>query len=249
MRPTSTGLVTAVGEVVSSARPAGPREGIGALSTSRRLERLAWVFGIGLLVTYGAVRVHDRIRKQRGLDRFATAREAVGKSGPAAALDAPLAVDFTLWSEGRIRAYESSIERALDAPMAVLRVPSVGIEVPVLEGTDDVVLDRGAGHIEGTSLPGERGNIGIAGHRDGFFRGLKDVAAGDLIELETLGGTEIYVVDTLAVVERDAVDVLRQTDEPSVTLVTCYPFYYVGPAPQRFIVRAVRTAPPVEAGI
>lgn len=225
------------------------------MSRSRGWERIAWGLGIALVATYGAVRVHGTILKQGELDRFAEARQAVEESrlagaaaGGTAALHASLPVDFSLWSDKRVRAYEASLEQQLDLPLAVLRIPKFRIEVPVLEGTDDVVLDRGVGHIEGTARPGESGNVGIAGHRDGFFRGLKDVAEGDVIELETLYGTEIYVVDALTIVDPEAVDVLEPTGEPSITLVTCYPFYFVGSAPQRFIVRAVRSSDPVQAG-
>jgi sortase A len=114
------------------------------------------------------------------------------------------------------------------------------LEVPVLEGTDEPALDRGAGHIEDTALPGTDGNSGIAGHRDGFFRVLKDVTAGDTVELETLSGVQIYRVDRTWIVTPQDVSVLDPTPSPALTLVTCYPFYFVGAAPQRFIVRATR---------
>ena len=97
------------------------------------------------------------------------------------------------------------------------------------------------GHIDDTALPGTDGNSGIAGHRDGFFRGLKDIGPGDAIELETLRGKEVYRVERTWVVDPEDVSVLDPTPTRSLTLVTCYPFYHVGPAPQRYIVRAVRT--------
>jgi sortase A len=125
-------------------------------------------------------------------------------------------------------------------PLAVLRIPRVGVEAPVLEGTDDWTLNRGVGHIEDTAAPGVDGNVGIAGHRDGFFRPLKDITPGDLLEVETRAGVAQYHVDRVWIVNPDDVSVLDPTPSPSVTLVTCYPFYYVGSAPQRFIVRAVR---------
>jgi sortase A len=111
--------------------------------------------------------------------------------------------------------------------------------VPVLPGTDDLTLDRAVGHIEDTAQPGRDGNSGIAGHRDGFFRGLKDIAPGDAIELETLRGKGLYRVERTWVVDPEDVSVLDPTPTRALTLVTCYPFYFVGPAPQRFIVRAV----------
>ena len=110
----------------------------------------------------------------------------------------------------------------------------------VLPGTDDATLDRGLGHIEDTALPGGVGNAGIAGHRDGFFRGLKDILPGDTIELDTLDRKEIYRVERTWIVDPSDVSVLDPTPAAAITLVTCYPFYFVGSAPQRFIVRAVR---------
>ena len=123
-------------------------------------------------------------------------------------------------------------------PLAVLRIPKIRLEVAVLPGTDDFTLNRAVGHIEDTALPGTDGNSGIAGHRDGFFRGLKDIEPLDAIELETLRGKELYHVERTWVVTPEDVSVLDATPKRSITLVTCYPFYHVGPAPQRYIVRA-----------
>ena len=111
----------------------------------------------------------------------------------------------------------------------------------MLDGTDELMLNRAVGHIENTALPGTVGNSGIAGHRDGFFRGLKDIGAGDLLEIETFTSVDIYRVERTWIVDPEDVSVLEPTASPSVTLVTCYPFYFVGSAPQRFIVRAVLT--------
>ena len=105
-----------------------------------------------------------------------------------------------------------------------------------------MALNRGVGRIKGTAQPGESGNFGIAGHRDGFFRGLKDIREADLIEVRTLDTTYVYTVDDLRVVEPDDVSVLRSREQPTLTLVTCYPFYFVGPAPHRFIVTASLTS-------
>ena len=110
----------------------------------------------------------------------------------------------------------------------------------MLEGTDDFTLNRAVGHIANTARPGSDGNSGIAGHRDGFFRGLKDITPGDAIELETLDGSEVYRVERTWIVDPEDVSVLDPTPARSLTLVTCYPFYFIGSAPRRFIVRAVR---------
>jgi sortase A len=148
-------------------------------------------------------------------------------------------VDFSLWSEQRVRAYKESRSIEKQLPWAVLRISKLRIRVPVWDGTDELILNRGAGWIVGTAKPGQGGNIGIAGHRDGFFRGLKDIALGDAIELATLEERATYIVDQIQIVSPESVEVLQPRRAPALTLVTCYPFYFVGSAPQRFIVRAV----------
>src|SRR4030095_6627718 len=108
--------------------------------------------------------------------------------------------------------------------------------------TDDLTLNRGVGRILGTAHVGEVGNLGIAGHRDGFFRGLKDIVPGDEIELFRTNRSDTYIVEKIQIVNPEDVSVLGPTRESSLTLVTCFPFYYVGSAPQRFVVHATITA-------
>jgi sortase A len=119
-------------------------------------------------------------------------------------------------------------------------VDRLGVSVVVLEGADEPVLARAAGHIAGTALPGEPGNVGIAGHRDTFFRPLKDIRRNDIIRVTTPAGEYRYRVVSTRVVDPDHVSVLDSDGSDSLTLVTCYPFYFVGSAPHRFIVRAER---------
>jgi LPXTG-site transpeptidase (sortase) family protein len=120
----------------------------------------------------------------------------------------------------------------------VLRNNTLSFRAPFFAGTDDLVLNRGVGWIIGTAKPGESGNIGIAGHRDGFFRGLKDILVGDAVELTTAKEQATYIVDQIEIVSPESVEVLQPRGVPSLTLVTCYPFYFVGSAPQRYIVHA-----------
>jgi sortase A len=108
----------------------------------------------------------------------------------------------------------------------------------LLQGTDDWTLNRAVGHIEGTALPGQPGNIGIAGHRDGFFRPLKDIPRNSSIILTTLKGRFLYRVSAINIVNPEDVRLLAPTPHPSLTLVTCYPFHYVGDAPKRYVVTA-----------
>jgi sortase A len=119
-------------------------------------------------------------------------------------------------------------------------IPRLGVSVAILQGTSARTLRLGAGHIEGTPLPGEAGNSAIAGHRDTFFRELKDVRRDDDIQLQTATGLFHYQVDWAKVVAPDEVSVLAPSTVSSLTLVTCYPFYMVGPATKRFVVRAHR---------
>jgi len=123
--------------------------------------------------------------------------------------------------------------------LGILEIPRLGIETPVLEGIDDGTLRRAVGHIPGTSLPADGiGNIGIAGHRDTLFRPLKDVEQKDVILLKTLAGNHRYLVNSIRVVEPDNVTVLKKMDQRTLTLITCYPFNFVGAAPLRFVVQA-----------
>ena len=121
-----------------------------------------------------------------------------------------------------------------------IEIPRLGISVIVVEGTAARTLRRSVGHIGGTALPGEPGNVGISGHRDTFFRPLRNIRQGDLVALTTLTGEYRYRVVSTKVVRPEDVAVLDPGSDESLTLVTCYPFYYVGPAPSRFIVRAAR---------
>jgi sortase A len=156
-------------------------------------------------------------------------------------------VDFALWSAKRIEAYRDSLAMKFGTPLAVLSIPKIGLEVPVFDGTDDLTLNRGAGRIAGTSRPGEPGNMGVAAHRDGFFRKLKDVHVGDTIELAANRGNYRYTVENIEIVDPANVSVLRSQPQPSITLVTCYPFYFVGSAPQRYIVHASLIDPTMAA--
>jgi sortase A len=124
-----------------------------------------------------------------------------------------------------------------------IEIPRLLLSVVVIEGIDNTTLRRAVGHIPGTALPGRPGNVGLAGHRDTFFRPLKNLRIKDELQLSTLRGDFKYEVESLRVVDPGAVGVLASSGENVLTLVTCYPFYYVGTAPKRFIVRARQVSP------
>jgi sortase A len=123
-------------------------------------------------------------------------------------------------------------------PLGMIEIPRLDLSEVVVEGIRSRDLRRAVGHVPGTALPGTSGNVAIAGHRDRHFRSLKDIAPGDRILLKAPWGSYGYTVETIAIVEPSAVEYLEPTAEPALTLITCYPFYYVGHAPKRFIVRA-----------
>jgi sortase A len=125
-----------------------------------------------------------------------------------------------------------------------IEISSAGVRAIIVDGTANESLRRAVGHIEGTALPGEPGNVGLAGHRDTFFRGLRNVQKDDAIVIRTLEGTYEYRVSSLQIVGPDDVEVLQASAAPTLTLVTCYPFDYVGPAPRRFVVQAREVSGP-----
>ena len=191
------------------------------------LERAFLIVGVGMIALASFIHIDARAHKQMALNEFERIRDQVASSD-----------DQTDWSDKRKAEYSESLQEDAGSTLAVLRIPSRNIEVPVLDSTTDLALNRGAGHVEGTALPGTVGNIAVAAHRDGFFRGLKDIQIGDEIELTTFEGQQTFVVSKLDIVDPFQVSVLDPTDEAVLTLITCYPFYLVRSAPERFIVRA-----------
>jgi sortase A len=204
------------------------------------LQHLLLVVGVILLATYALVLIYRSVSSRLALRAFDRAQAAASSGDESSTMPSQgdEKVDFSLWSEKRIREYKESLSIEKRLPWAVLSIDKLRLRVPVFDGTDDLVLNRGVGWIVGTAKPGEGGNIGIAGHRDGFFRGLKDVVAGDAVDLTTLKEQATYIVDQIEIVSPESVEVLQPRGSPSLTLVTCYPFYFIGDAPQRFIVHA-----------
>lgn len=213
--------------------------------STRALWRVAeigcWAVGVTLLIWFAQATVGQRWLAERDTQAFLQATEANAKSSDKpelAIFESVQAPDQTDWSAIRRNEYLASLSAPIPPPLAVLRIPSVGIEVPVYRGTSDAVLNRGAGWIEGTAKIDALGNIGIAAHRDSYFRALKDIKAGAALELQTPTEVRKYRVASTQIVTPDTTSVLEETEHDAVTLVTCYPFYFVGHAPKRFIVRA-----------
>jgi sortase A len=199
--------------------------------TSRRFEHALLIFGLLLSGIFVVAQVHRAILLNVEMTAFRKIREQqVLRRQPS--------IDFTAWSRSRISAYFNSLAEHVPPPLALLRIENVHLEVPVLDGTGESVLNRGVGHILGTGQPGEAGNVGIAGHRDGFFRVLEHVNLGDPIELETMHEIWRYRVNRIQIVDPTEITVLRPNGTPLLTLVTCYPFHFIGSAPKRYIVQA-----------
>lgn len=163
-------------------------------------------------------------------------------------------LDRTTWQARQERAFAAApatpATRATRATPAAssdvigrIEIPRAGVRAMIVRGSSDAALRRAVGHIEGTALPGQPGNIGLAGHRDTFFRNLRALRKNDTILIQTPAGAYEYRVTALRIVGPDAVEVLQTSAVPTLTLVTCYPFYYVGHAPRRFIVQAREVTP------
>lgn len=194
------------------------------------VERLLLAIGIVSLGYFLAVTVETHLYQaveNRELDAILASAPSTPGSAPAPAVSLP-----------RMPTPGSTVGR--------IEIPRLGVSAVIRAGIDARTLRLAVGHIPGTSLPGEAGNVGLAGHRDTFFRRLRDIRAFDEIRLVTPSGTYSFEVEATRVVKPTATWVLHATDVSMLTLVTCYPFTYVGSAPDRFIVRAVATQGPAD---
>lgn len=209
--------------------------------TMRWIERGLWLVGLAAIAFYLVAFADSRLYQMRESRRLERAiAEAQAKSA-----GADRARGETLEALGTTEVAEDGTERTAtpavedrDPLVGRIEIPRVGVSAIVADGVDYKTLRRAVGRIPGTARPGEPGNVGLAGHRDTYFAGLRDVREGDLITLETPMGTFRYEVDSTVIVKPNDTHVLDPTDEPTLTLVTCYPFQHVGAAPERFIVHA-----------
>jgi sortase A len=191
----------------------------------RWLERLLWLVAAGLLGFSAFMLLEGKIYQFYLKSQF---EDALDEQQLAAVQHTP---EFLKSA--------SAVARSAPEPyLGRVDIPRLNISVMLLDGVDNHSLLLGLGHIPGTALPGEDGNIGIAGHRDTFFRGLAGIRKDDAITVKTLDGEYRYIVDTIRTVDPQDVEVLANSGRPMLTLVTCYPFYSVGPAPRRFVVQA-----------
>ncbi|WP_205422658.1 class D sortase [Seongchinamella sediminis] len=214
----------------------------------RSLEVLSYSAGVVLTGFFVVQLAQGEVQRQGSIAAFEQQTLLAAVEHPAAADYQPAArapsfddtgePDMTLWAPGRIADYQASLTAELPPVLGVLEVPGIALKVPVYQTASALVMDRAAGVIDGMAYPHEGGNIGISGHRDGYFRVLKDVEVGDSVVLQTLEGEKRFTVDEIHIVDKTDTRLLKDTRDQIVTLVTCYPFYFVGHAPQRFIVTA-----------
>lgn len=201
------------------------------------------VVGLALAGFYALARF-DSYRSSRAAIQQFNAAASPGPAAEPSGVERPRTppmvakTDFSLWSRGRLIAYERTLAQDPGPAVAILAIPKVHLSVPVFAGTSELALNRGVGWIRGTAPLGQTGNVGIAGHRDGFFRELKDVGRGDVVILTDRQETETYLVNRIEIVAPNDVRVLQPGQGRSLTLVTCYPFYYIGSAPKRYVVEA-----------
>jgi sortase A len=197
-------------------------------------DRLLLIIGIACLGTYIVFTVQAKIYQHQldeSFDAMVRKEETVKPPSAEPRAKSPLVEAEPVFGEG------DTVGR--------LAIPRLDVSVMVLEGVASKTLRLGAGHIPGTSIPGFGGNAGSPPHRDSFFRALSKIQPNDEITFQTLGKTVQYRVTSTDIVKPDDVEVLKPTTNETLTLVTCYPFYYIGPAPKRFIVKATVDSAPV----
>jgi sortase A len=205
---------------VISSRPASrPRRG---------LERALWAVSAAAGLYLGFVTVDRTLFAQQAARRLEAATLEM-QAAPASELAAPV--------------------RERGPFLARLEIRSIGLEALVVDGVDETTLRRAVGRMPKSARPGEPGNVVLAGHRDTDFRGLEKVKRGDRIAIHTAEGAFDYEVESIRVVDPSRIEHLAPTDQPSLTLVTCFPFRYIGAAPQRYLVRARELARPAPQSV
>lgn len=206
--------------------PANP----GALGSLRRwLEATLWLIGVASMAAFSINAVQTARAQSTAIQELEAQWLEQANAGQ----------DQTLWSDKRVTEYAAlQSENDTPVPLGLLTIPDVNVRVAIFNGTTEQVLNQGAGRVPGTAQIDGEGNLAIAAHRDGFFRGLKDIEIGNEITLQRDAGSVTYSVADIRIVDPSDISVLAPTAMPTITLITCYPFYFVGDAPQRFIVRA-----------
>ena len=205
----------------------------------------------GMALVYAGYVVNDAYRYQKSAARmFETMRPANSETDavPSSTVSG-LSADTVSTEDMAPDASVVSVTKNAPPPIAIgnvigrMDVPRIGLSVMIAEGDSNAVLRHAVGHLSSTPLPGDAGNVVLAGHRDTFFRPLRNIRSADLITIDTLDGLYQYRVEWIRVMPPDNVSVLAPSQSSEITLITCFPFNYIGPAPDRFVVRAIEIGP------
>lgn len=222
-----------------------PRHGWPTSQALRRLEFCCWGLGLALVIIWLVSTLWAGFGYRWALAAFEQSRPGVALAAtpdsdqpPRSAVLEHSPPDQSTWSAERVRQYAEARWNVPLTPEAVIRIRSLGLEVPVFPGATEANMTRGAGRITGSPRFGEPGNVSVSSHRDGFFRKLEAIRVGDEIVVDTRAATYRYVVEEIRVTDPSDTVVLWPGDVPELTLVTCYPFNFIGRAPQRYVVRA-----------
>ncbi len=217
--------------------PRRPLRGAILHTLRKMFEAVLWTIAVVALGWFAYVQAdayffqQDQNRRMNALLRRSAESAAAGET-----ISTPSTTRAT--PDGELPAPISSVHILRGDLVARIDIPRLKVSEAVIEGDDTDTLRHAVGHIPGTALPGERGNVGLAGHRDSFFRKIGELKEGDTLILETARGTFSYHVAKRAIVAPSDTSVLNSTNEPALTLVTCYPFRYIGPAPKRYVITA-----------
>jgi sortase A len=222
------------------------RQGRPTPQALKLLEYCCWGLGLGFVLVHLASTLSAQYGYRSALEAFEESRAGIVPAAPGTAADDSLPhagldyapPDQSAWSAERVRQYTEARWAVPLTPEAVIRIAGLGLEVPVYPGATEANMTRGAGRITGSPRFGEPGNVGVSSHRDGFFRKLKDIRVGDEIVVDTRAASYRYVVEEIRITGPTDTAVLWPGDVPEITLVTCYPFNFIGRAPQRYVVRA-----------
>jgi sortase A len=217
--------------------PLLPRTGV-FLRWSRRLFCTIGIVALGYVgFVLADAKLYQAYQTRRFREELRSAKLSIGNDGH------PLPVSAEA-NRAQTESFHTTGREG--TPVGQIEISRIGLTAMIVEGTEDATLRLGVGHITGTALPGQEGNVAMAGHRDTFFRPLRNIHKDDEITLTTLNGSYRYLVDSTKIVGPEEIGVLYNSHEAILTLVTCYPFNYIGSAPQRFIVRAHRLQPQVQ---
>ncbi|WP_462158488.1 class D sortase [Pseudoalteromonas sp. GB56] len=203
------------------------------------IEGLLWFFAVSSLLYYSSTLWANNVRADNAIKSFEQRNITSQANSLTAQIEytPELPSTVTLWSKEALADYNNAEKTQI--PLALIAVPRLQLEVPVFTGTSEAQLDIGAGWLPSTAeVTDPNGNIAIAAHRDSWFRPLKDIRKGDIVSVTTNSGLEQYTVTNMQVVEPQDTSVLAHSRDKQLTLITCYPFYFVGNAPYRFVVTA-----------